>query len=76
MACTIAHTQPEPKRIGVTRVMAKKQPTTRNKFGPLDPLFARCSHTFRAEGRITLRDKFYESLGLFLNATRECAQSS
>ena len=30
MVCGIAHKQPQPKRIDVTRVMAK----TRNNFGP------------------------------------------
>ena len=34
MVCALAHTQPQPKRIGVTRVMAKNQPKTTNNFGP------------------------------------------
>ena len=34
MVCGIAHTQPQPKRIGATRVMAKKRPKTTNMFGP------------------------------------------
>ena len=35
MVCGIAHKQPQPKRIGVTRVMAKKTPPKFiNNFGP------------------------------------------
>ena len=34
MVCGFAHTQPQPKRIGVTRVMAKNRPKTTNNFGP------------------------------------------
>ena len=30
MVCGIAHKQPQPKRIGVTRVMAKKEKPTKN----------------------------------------------
>ena len=33
MVCGLARKQPQPKRIGVTRVMAKKQ-TKHNNFGP------------------------------------------
>ena len=34
MVCGIAHKQPQPKRIGVTRDVAKKQPKTTNDLGP------------------------------------------
>ena len=34
MVCGLAHTQPQPKRIGVTRVMSKKPTKKPNNFGP------------------------------------------
>ena len=34
MICVIAHKQPQPKRIGVTRIMSKKPQKNINNFGP------------------------------------------
>ena len=34
MACGLAHKQPQPKRIGATRVMAKTNEIPPNSFGP------------------------------------------